>query len=173
MWHQFCCSVWPFLQAASKEYTEDAETTGFLNISFDAFAKFHQNEDVKISIDGKKLASRFGKEFGEEDLCGFETKPTLSERKLRFQEEMYTLEAAKNDADRTSTKAALLISIAIWSVRVIKLREYVVKKNVVLMGLLRKAGSDWINSEFVSPISFNRKHESCNHRVQLRTCLGV
>ena len=148
--------MWPFLQAAFKEYTEDAEKPGFLNISFDAFAKVHQNEDVKISIDGKKLASRFGKELGEGDLCGFETKPTLSKRKPIFQEEMSTLKAAKNDADRTSTKAALLISISILSVRVKDLREYVVKKNVVLMDLLRKAGSGWINSEFASPFSFNR-----------------
>ena len=44
--------------------------------SLDAFTSQHQSEDVKISIDGKRIATGFGK-MGEEDLGGFEAKPTL------------------------------------------------------------------------------------------------
>ena len=89
----------PVLKAASKQYTGDAKNPGFLNHSLDAFSKAHHNKDVKISIDGKKLASGFGKRLGEEDLCGFETKPTLSDRRLRFEEEKSKLEAAKSSPD--------------------------------------------------------------------------
>ena len=49
-----------------------------------------------------------------------------------------------------------MISLSILSVRVRELCELVTMKNSVLLDLMRKAGVDWMNSQFASLISFNR-----------------
>ena len=82
----------PILSKAAAEYTIDAERPGILQIPLTVFAEHHSGCDIKLSIDGKKLASGFGT-LGEEDLGGFEQAPTLIQRRARLKDELDTLDS--------------------------------------------------------------------------------
>ena len=76
----------PTLSKETFKYTLDAGSPGLLNIPLDAFANVNKGKDVKLSIDGKKLAIGLG-DNGDENLGGFEVSPTLMERKDRLKTE--------------------------------------------------------------------------------------
>ena len=76
----------PTLSKETSKYTLDAGIPGLLNIPLDAFANVNKGKDVKLSIDGKKLAIGLG-DNGDENLGGFEVSPTLMERKDRLKTE--------------------------------------------------------------------------------------
>ena len=60
----------PILSKAASEYTIDAESPGLLRISLQMFADHHNGSEIKLCMDGKRLATGFGK-LDEEDLGGF------------------------------------------------------------------------------------------------------
>ena len=64
------------------KYRLDAEKPGFLNESLELFGEINKNKDIKLAIDGKKLAPGIGHHVGEEDLCGHEETPTLGKYKF-------------------------------------------------------------------------------------------
>jgi hypothetical protein len=76
----------PTLSKETSKYTLDAGSPGLLNIPLDAFANVNKGNDVKLSIDGKKLAIGLG-DNGDGNLGGFEVSPTLMERKDRLKTE--------------------------------------------------------------------------------------
>ncbi|CAC5378055.1 unnamed protein product [Mytilus coruscus] len=76
----------PILAKETSKYTNDASRPGLLSVTLDTFAKENRDKEVKLSIDGKKLAIGFG-EMGDGDLSGFESKPT---RKDWIKEEQIT-----------------------------------------------------------------------------------
>lgn len=49
---------------------EDAENPGMLHTSLDAFTRNKTGQDVKLSIDGKKLASGVGGVLGDRVCVG-------------------------------------------------------------------------------------------------------
>jgi hypothetical protein len=61
----------PTLSKETSKYTLDAGSPGLLNIPLDAFANVNKGNDVKLSIDGKKLAIGLG-DNGDGNLGGFE-----------------------------------------------------------------------------------------------------
>ena len=65
------------LRKISDQYKLDAEDPGFLNRAISMFAEVHRGKDIKLALDGKKLAFGIGDKLGEEDLCGHEQPPTL------------------------------------------------------------------------------------------------
>lgn len=77
----------PVLSKAAAPYRDDATEPGILTLTLDAFAKTHQSKDVKLSIDGKRLANGFGR-VGDEDMMGHEASPTLNEKKQRLKDEL-------------------------------------------------------------------------------------
>ena len=62
----------------------EAEQPGVLHKLLDAFAAVNSGKDVAVCLDGKDTAAGIGGNLGEEDLGGFEPKPTLAERKDRL-----------------------------------------------------------------------------------------
>ena len=137
---------------------------GILNISLDVFAAKHDGEDVKLSIDCKKLALGYG-QMGDEDLAGFECPPTLCERKNRHSNEVNTLHECSNILQNASLskpevvndlstvnssllKAALLASITHMSYRTRE--QLIVKKN----SIVTPSTGDWDKSKLAPAISF-------------------
>ncbi|CAC5383135.1 unnamed protein product [Mytilus coruscus] len=71
----------PILTRESLKYTVNAENPGLLSIPLDAFAVQNIEKDVKLSIDGKKKNAPGLGDVGDENLGGYETSPTLQDRK--------------------------------------------------------------------------------------------
>ena len=137
---------------------------GIIQTTLDIFAKKQNGEDVKLCIDGKKLAYGPGNS-GEENLCGFEMSPTLTERKDRHEDELETVRRCKNEVDERvscgnpvkdheSMKNALLISIKHMSKRVQELRELVVKREITVNNLMTQVCGDWKSSKLAPSISY-------------------
>ena len=80
----------PILVKESSKFRLDASKPGILQLSLDAFTSQHKGQDVKISIDEMRIATGFG--MREEDLGGFEAKPTIQERQDRLLTEIENLE---------------------------------------------------------------------------------
>ena len=155
----------PVLLKETSTYTNDTSHPGLLNVALDAFANENRNNEVKLSIDGKKLAIGFG-EMRDEDLSGFESPPTLSERKTRISEEIKQIDNIKNFVEikpttsqlslneKNSMKIALLLSIANLSQRINELRQLVVKRRIYLENLLNLVEGDWKKSKMANAISY-------------------
>lgn len=150
---------------------EDAENPGMLHTSLDAFTRNKTGQDVKLSIDGKKLASGVGGVLGDGDLCGFESAPTLTDRKTTLQAELNTLNEVKYITEKNSLnnvrkisdldeknmqtmKQAILISITNLSIRIKELREPIVKKKLGLSNLMKQVDGEWKESKLAPAISF-------------------
>ena len=117
---------------------------GVLKFTLDACAKSHPGNDCKIAIDGKKIAYGFGKLLGDEDLCGHEDAPTLTERKQRLENEQQEVSgigklvgeqmlatqdiSELDDTHSAAIKSKLLTTITILSNHVKELRIEVTKK---------------------------------------------
>ncbi|CAG2219838.1 unnamed protein product [Mytilus edulis] len=122
----------PTLASESTKYTVGLENPGILETSLDAFAEKNVDKDIKIAIDGKKLALGFGK-TGDENLGGFENSPTLKDRQERLANEQKTARNTtelfeKEDLDRPMAKQGLLLTISNMSKRIQELREFNVKE---------------------------------------------
>ena len=158
------------LSRESAAYRSDVSKPGLMEISLDAFSAQHEGEDVKLSLDGKRIAIGFG-ELGEEDLGGLEAKPTLIERQERHGKEMQDITTAQqiftkhseagresiknvNGCDKDILKSGLLTSITHLSHRVQELRELVVKKKIALLNLKKRVDGDWTQSKLAPAISF-------------------
>jgi hypothetical protein len=127
-----------------------------------------QNKDVTISIDGKKLASGLGV-MGDENLCGYEMAPKLSERKAKLASELQIVDDLRTVVEEKAVdgcasvcelensmnmKEAILLTISHLSSRIRELRELVVKKNIALNNLLKQVEGDWKHSKVAPAISF-------------------
>lgn len=77
----------PVLSKAAAPYRDDDTEPGILTLTLAAFAITHQSKDVKLSIDGKRLAIEFGR-VGDEDMMGHEASPTLNKKKQRLKDEL-------------------------------------------------------------------------------------
>jgi hypothetical protein len=156
------------LSKESAIYIGDAKEPGILRTSLESFSRENPGKDVKLSIDGKKLASGLGV-LGDENLCGYEMAPTLTDRKAKLASEvdivgsMQTLvdersidgcETLSEIEDTMNMKQALLLTISNLSTRVRELRELVVKKNIALNNLLKQVEGDWKESKVAPAISF-------------------
>ncbi|CAC5357935.1 unnamed protein product [Mytilus coruscus] len=92
----------PILCKHTAKYTLDAAKPGLLDLSLKIVSeKLKGEKDVKLSIDGKKLASGFGK-LGNEDLGGHETAPILQERQVRLDAERREFDTKKEIVKATS-----------------------------------------------------------------------
>ena len=60
---------------------------GVLIDSISNLANHMPSKCVKLGIDGKKISRGKGRTMGDIDCWGFEAKPTLQDRKLRYQTE--------------------------------------------------------------------------------------
>lgn len=78
------------MSKAATPYGDDATEPEILTLTLDAFAKTHQSKDVKLSIDGRRLAIGFGR-VGDEDMIGHDASPTLNEKKWRLKNELIIL----------------------------------------------------------------------------------
>ena len=148
------------------KYRLDAIKPGILELALDSFANAHPNQDVKLSIDGKKLAVGFSELGGEEDLSGFECPPTLQQRRDLHKEQVKTLQDVKHKVEEqveprvednnSDIKQALIIAVKNMSSRVKELREYVVKKQILLKSLTDKVTGDWKESKLAPSISYHQ-----------------
>ncbi|CAG2230153.1 unnamed protein product [Mytilus edulis] len=148
----------PTLASESTKYTVGLENPGILETSLDAFAEKNVNKDIKISIDGKKLALGFGK-TGDENLGGFENSPTLKDRQERLANEQKTARNTtelfeKEDLDRPMAKQGLLLTISNMSKRIQELREFNVKRKRHVENLLKSVDGNWQQSKFAHAISY-------------------
>ena len=155
------------LQRESAVYKMDSSHPGLLKISLDAFSNENAGQDVKLSMDGKKLSIGFG-ELGEEDLGGLEEPPTLKDRKERIANEIETLGEIKVtlemhnvqslinlDPDvKSSLRKLLIVSISNMSHRIKEIRELSVRKKTQLENLKQKVDGKWIDCKFAPTISF-------------------
>lgn len=148
----------PTLASESTKYTVGLENPGILDTSLDAFAEKNADKDVKISIDGKKLALGFGK-TGDENLGGFENSPTLKERQERLATEQKTARHTKDHfenetLDRDKAKQGLLLTISYMSKRIHELREFNVKRKRHVENLMKCVDGNWQQSKFAHAISY-------------------
>lgn len=171
----------PILARESSKYTISAENPGILSLSLDAFAENNKFKDVKISIDGKKLALGIGN-MGDENLCGHENAPTLQERKQRLATEIGNINSVttsieteiasgkKNVSDierNSSVQKGLLLTISHISKRVKELRELTVKRKLHLENLIKNVEGDWRQSKFANAISYWQ-----TKLLHARTCIS-
>ena len=143
----------------------DAQTPGILNEPLKAFAKSRGKIDVKLSFDGKKLATGYGNKLGEEDIGGFEEPPTLQERKLRLEKEQqiflllkehFPQSANSNNVVHFSNedKELIIKGMTVLSVRIKELRILIVKKEAAVNNLMKKVEGDWRKSNMNYAISY-------------------
>ena len=158
----------PIINREMKQFLLNVEKPGIIDISLDAFASAHGGKDVKLSLDGKKVATGFRDEHGDENLCGHEARPTLQERQSQHKEEITVLEKASEELKNAiadgkeyipsaeTTKNALLVSISNMSNRVRELWQFIVKRQRWLDSLLKQVGDaqDWRKSHLAGSISF-------------------
>jgi hypothetical protein len=102
--------------------------------------------------------------MGDEDVSGFESSPTLSERKTRISKEIKQIDNIKNFVEikpttsqlslneKNSMKIALLLSIANLSQRINELRQLVVKRKIHLENLLNLVEGDWKKSKMANAL---------------------
>jgi hypothetical protein len=76
------------LQRCFSEYKVDTLQPGIISRTLNTFCKLNEGKFGKMSIDGKKIRTGFGKRLGDENLAGHEIKPTLEERKERYSREI-------------------------------------------------------------------------------------
>ncbi|CAC5401717.1 unnamed protein product [Mytilus coruscus] len=148
----------------------DAGSPGLLNIPLDAFASMNKGKDVKLSIDGKKVALGLG-ELGDENLGGHEMQLTLQERKDRphtkvdnLNNSAFLLNDKKSDGiaqfieikeqSKNVMKQSFLISITHLSKRIQELRDFVVKRKIHLQNLMKMVDGDWKQSKLSGAISY-------------------
>ena len=158
----------PILSKESAKYTIGAGSPGILTASLDAFADNNTGKDVKISIDGKKIAFGLGNS-GDENLGGFENSPTLQQRKDRVDTETNNLTVASsyvennvnkgavsvNDVrDNNTLKKGLLLAISHLSARVQELRELTVRRKRHIENLMKAVEGDWKQSKLAHAISY-------------------
>jgi hypothetical protein len=110
------------LTKESSKYTLDAENPGLLRIPFDSFAANNADNDVKLSIDGTKIALGL-EEAGDENLGGYEVAPTLQERKTRLENE-------KQNISNMKSKTELQSIDGFQSVFTIVLSTYIKMRNI-------------------------------------------
>lgn len=150
----------------------DADETGIMKEALELFASVHQNEDIKLAFDGKKITQGYGKNFGEEDLGGYEEAPTLKARRLRLEDELksitdslqYTVnKSVENDSEpnqlncdeKDFLKSSCYKIIGVLSRRVQELRQHLVKKRNAVQNLLKRVTEDnWMKSELSGCISY-------------------
>ena len=72
------------------KFRVDADSPGILEIPLDTFSQEKSGQKVKLSVDGKKIATEFGRKLGGR-LEWYEESPTLNERKLRHEAEKKNL----------------------------------------------------------------------------------
>ena len=159
----------PILDKQSEKYKINAETPGILKGALDAFVE-SKGKDVecKISIDGKKLAYGFGRHLGDEDLGGFESSPTLNDRKIRSASELETTKELidklhkmdKCDFSQIDHECQVRLvndlkeMIHILSSRIRDLRVSVQKKTNYLNHLMPKVAGPWSECKFAPAISY-------------------
>lgn len=174
----------PVLSKAAAPYRDDATEPGILNLTLDAFAKTHKSKDVKLSIDGKRLAIGFGR-VGDEDMMGHEASPTLNEKKQRLKDELNLVQiviSSLPDDDlhnqqslnmqEKDKKNALLIIISNMSSRIKELRNLILSRKLYLESLFSLVEGDWKTSCF-APISYwqTKILQSENMISQLLDCV--
>ena len=167
------------LRKESAPFLADAAQPGILHTSLNSFADNNKGKDVKISIDGKKLAYGFGK-LGDEDLCGYEQHPTLTERKNKHESHISTVDTTRKvlkslstsstsmisptstadvfipQEDYSTMKNALLLTISNLSERIRELRQLVLKKENALANLMKQVEGDWRSCNVAPAISYNK-----------------
>lgn len=154
------------MSKAAAPYRDDATEPGILTLTLDAFAKSHQSKDVKLSIDGKRLAIGFGR-IGDEDMMGHEASPTLNEKKQRLKDELNLVQSVISslpdddlhnqqsfNMQEKDKKNALLITISNMSSRIKELRNLILSRKLYLESLFSLVEGDWKTSRFAPSISY-------------------
>ena len=154
------------LQRESDKFKIHVSSPGLIDDSLKTFASAKQGKDVKISVDGKKIAYGFGKSLGEEDLGGFEEAPTLPERKAKHEDEMKLVDEVQNrikevsiqnlpaSVNREQLKSDLKNVIKTMSEGIKSLRFLAVKKKRYVEQLLKRVNGPWRQSKLANAISF-------------------
>lgn len=147
---------------------------GILEKNIEIFSEVNAGNSCKICLDGKKIATGFGKKLGDVDLFGHEEKPTLEERETRIESEksciekvskFLSLETLKgilkvNEIVLSPTKSMELLTLLhdvrlILSERLKELRKLILKKKIALKHLLNCVGNEvnWQDSKLCYAIS--------------------
>ncbi|CAH1799200.1 unnamed protein product [Owenia fusiformis] len=158
------------IEEKSARFKDIMETPGLCKDVIKEFANVHKGEDIKISIDGKKIAIGFGKKLGDEDLNGNEPQPTLKARQNRLKEEVQLIESLKeitqemmtDDVEvtsltrnqRDSLREQLLKVIHIISDRIREMRCLLQKRRLAVEMLMKKVEGPWRESKLAPSISF-------------------
>ena len=141
---------------------------GVLEDSISLLTKHLPSKYVKLGVDGKKISRRKGKTMGDIDCWGFEAKPTLLDRKIRYQNEMITVDEmiqriSKYDlADVTGIPSVVMAEltedlqklIVTISLRVKDLRYVLLRLNQGIQKFLKLGEStgDWRKSRYAPVI---------------------
>ena len=180
----FCVPSKNILNRESNKFRISAENPGIISDALDTFATSkRKGTSCKISIDGKKLAYGFGKKLGDEDIGGFEPKPTLKDRTERLDNELSSIKSVVdslntlNDSDLSQLDSAVKSTLATnikavintLSVRCRELREVVSKKKTYVQNLINKANELWQTSKLATAISYIKtqiiKSNACISRI--------
>ena len=160
----------PILTKELSKYTLDAVNPGLLRIPLDSFAANNAEKDVKLSIDGKKIALGL-REAGDENLGGYEVAPTLQERKTRLENEIQNISNMKSkielqlidgfqpvrdldDVDTAMFNESSLVAITHMGKRIQELLEFNVKMTLHLNNLMNYIEGDWKESKLAHAISY-------------------
>jgi len=166
----FACPDRKLLQCVVKSNNTDCQKPGILFSNIDTFCKDSTQKSYKLCIDGKKIMQGFGSRFGEVDLYGHESKPTLSQKRTDLEEELTVvqkLETSVNlcqqDGEVTLSQlpedraqdltTGIIHNIKNLSLRLRQLRETKLKNENALEKLKDFAGKNWAASKYAYSIS--------------------
>ena len=141
-----------------KKHSWNCSYPGIIKSNIKLFQGEAERKSFKLSIDGKKIASGFGKDLGDVDLFGHEPSPTLQERKTRHEKEKNDVHATSSIADEyednkrvesldIEKRQQLLLRIKgiieIFARRTKELRQLELKKTQLLDNLIKNCGTNW------------------------------
>ena len=138
---------------------------------------------------GKKIAYGFGKQLGDEDLCGHEDPPTLQDCQKRIKAEENLLEEMCNriaelaiedkelddmvEEDLNKLKEKMMEAVDILSERVKELKTVIMKKKYALSLVMKKVEGEWKKSPNAAHISFLQTKiiqcQSCYHSLFIQS----
>ena len=155
------------LEKFAADHNLEAAKPGVLKTTLDAFSTAKEGVQCKLSLDGKKITTGFGKKMGDGDLAGHETPPTLLERQARLYKEIGQMKSwedilrsgncdiGDHNSHEKYLQGETLSLIKVSGNRLRELRQMDVKTRQAMDMLMKKVDTtDWMKSKVANAISF-------------------
>ena len=178
--YNFVVPSQPILSKEFSKYKFNAMKPGVLSDALDVFADAVQDQPCKLSIDGKKICVGLDREFGDEDLAGYEDPPSLADRRIRHAMESASVrevqDLCKENMDQnvfslspgqTETMSNKLLSlISCVSMRIQELQQLKVKTDLSVQNVLKKVNGPWMEHKLCNVVSFYKTRS-----LELQKCV--